>query len=456
MVKLTQDERELIQQRFPDWEVTPDLLDQCFSPCYQSLQLKFDPYDYEERQQLSFGKGFVPHEINPKSSNSVCRTYSIHVDRYADPRWEGNYSGAILLVPGTGSYGGNYLKFCLTMASLKGYVVYVLDPIFHGRSHGHKLVSRNPNGDGVAVFLNRAISKDGNWYFTNGLEAGWEEKDPCQVDMTRNITVIQAIGRRIAYLERTNLEHLNAEVLSKPAENRAVEWFGKSVNALTHVTLIGTSQGGETAFWSADPRATGQGGQAAYGIYLPFDSVICHNVYHTAYTAPQGKMRFLRSGLGGVLAGVMEGHDSLWSNTDWTKLYDPTALFIRACDRWVRWRYDLEAFRNLLRFGRDHRDTLHQMRVPVLVAIGTGDRLYSSDKQTRNLVANLFEKMQRDPTGESLWHLEYLTPENTNGHQLLVNHTLRMADLTDGWIRYRRGGPGSSFQYESGTWRRVQ
>lgn len=298
VMKLSSEEQEVIHRRFPDWQVDAGLLASFFTPCYQSLQLTFDPHDFEERGLLKFAKAFTPHEVDPSTLVSSCRTYSIHVDRYADPRWEGNYSGAILLVPGTGSYGGNYMKFCQVMASLKGYIVYVVDLLYHGRSHGHKLISRDPEGEGVAVYLKHAIGEDGAWHFSNALESGWAERDSCEVNMTRNVTVIQAVGRRIAQIERDNLKHLDAEVLSKPPENRAEEWFGKPVNFLTHVTLIGTSQGGETAFWSADPRATRKGREAS-DYYLPFDSVICHNVYNTAYTAPQSKMRLLRSSFPG-------------------------------------------------------------------------------------------------------------------------------------------------------------
>ncbi len=457
VMKLSSGESEEIQREFPDWQVEPSLLADFFPHCYQSLQLTFDPHEFEERGLFLFDKTFTPHAVDPSTLMTSCRTYSVHVDRYADPRWEGNYSGAILLVPGTGSYGGNYIKFCQVMASLKGYIVYVVDLLYHGRSHGHKLIARNPEGEGVAVYLKQAIGKDGAWHFQNALEGGWEERESCQVNMPRNVAVIQAVGRRIAQAERENLKHLEAEILSKPPENRAEEWFGKPVNALTHVTLIGTSQGGETAFWSADPRATGQGAQAAYGIYLPFDSVICHNVYNTAYTAPQSRMRLLRSDfLGGFLVGMLEGKDSLWANTDWTRLYEGNALFFRAADRWVRWRYRMEDYRNLLRFGTDYRDTMAQMKLPVLVAIGSNDLLYTDDKKTSQLVGGLFDKLERDPAGESLWHLEYNTPPGTNGHQLLVHHTLKMADLADSWIRYRRGGPGSSFQYESGIWKRIR
>ncbi|MCK6495624.1 MAG: hypothetical protein KJ050_11025 [Candidatus Omnitrophica bacterium] len=455
--KLTSSERERIQKDFPNWQVDPALLATFFGPCYQSLQLRFDPHDYEEIGMFHFEKKFEEHDISKLSPMQNSRTYSIHVDRYADPRWAGKYSGAILIVPGTGSYGGNYVKFALVMASLKGYIVYIVDPIFHGRSHGHKIISRNPEGSGTAVYLKKAIGQDGAWHMENALESGWEENQACEIDMNKNVSVIQAVGRRIAQIEKENLKHLDAEVLSKPAEVRQDEWFGKSVNTLTHVTLIGTSQGGETAFWSADPRGTGQGEQAAYGIYLPFDSVICHNVYNTAFTAPQGKMRILRSDFpGGFLVNLMRSKDSLWNNTDWTKLYNGVALFLRAADRWVRWRYDLDDYRRLLRYGTEHRETLPQMRIPVLVLIGSDDQLYSSEEQSRELVKRLFEELHRDPIGESLWHLEYMTPVDTNGHQILVHHSLPTADLVDAWIRYRRGGPGSSFRYESGTWRRIQ
>ncbi len=456
VLKLSTGEREEIQRRYPDWQVDAGLLADFFPHCYQPLQLTFDPHEFEERGLLKFAKTFTPHEVNPHMLFSSSRSYSVHVDRYADPRWEGKYSGAILLVPGTGSYGGNYIKFCQVLASLKGYIVYVVDLLYHGRSHGQTLVARDPEGEGVAVYLKHAIGKDGAWHFTEALESGWEERESCQVNMTRNVTVIQAVGRRIAQAERENLKHLDAEVLSKPPEIRAEEWYGKPVSSLTHVTLIGTSQGGETAFWSADPRATRRT-QETYDYYLPFDSVICHNVYNTAYTAPQSRMRLLRSNFpGGLLVGILEGKDSLWANTDWTKLYEGTALFLRAADRWVRWRYTMEAYRNLLRFGRDHRATLPQMKLPVLVAIGTNDLLYSSGHQAHELVSDLFDKLGRDPAGESLWHLEFNTPPGTNGHQLLVHHSIEMADMADAWIRYRRGGPGSSFQYESGTWRRIR
>ncbi len=456
ILKLSSYEREEIIRKFPDWQVDASLLADFFPHCYQSLQLTFDPHEFEERGLFKFARTFSPHEVDPKTLFSSCRTYSIHVDRYADPRWEGKYSGAVLLVPGTGSYGGNYIKFCQVMASLKGYIVYVVDLIYHGRSHGHKLVARAPEGEGVAVYLRNAIGKDGAWHFTNALESGWEERESCQVNMTRNVTVIQAVGRRIAQAEKENLKHLDAEVLSKPPENRGEEWFGKPVNTLTHVTLIGTSQGGETAFWSADPRATRKGREST-DYYLPFDSVICHNVYNTAYTAPQSRMRLLRSRFpGGFLVGMLDEKDSLWANTDWTQLYEGTALFLRAADRWVRWRYRMEDYRNLLRFGLDHRESLPEMKLPVLVAIGSHDLLYSNDEKARELVGSLFDRLGRDPTGESLWHLEFNTPPGTNGHQLLVHHALEMAEMADAWIRYRRGGPGSSFQYESGTWIRVR
>lgn len=457
VVKLTAEERSEVERNFPGWGSDPGLLADFFHPCYQSLQLKFDPHEYEERGFFLFEKKFVPHVVEPLGPNCGCHTYSIHVDRYADPRYESKYAGAILLIPGTGSYGGNYVKFALTMACFKGYIVYVVDPPFHGRSHGHKAITRNPNANGTGVFLKRAISKEGGWQFAEALEGGWEEKDPCQMNMNNNVTVIQAVGRRVAQAERENLKHLDNEVLSKPAENRAEEWYGKSVNTLTHVTLIGTSQGGETAFWAADPRGTGQGGQAAYGIYLPFDSVICHNLYNTAYTAPQSRMRLLRSSFpGSILLSFIKDKDSLWRNTDWTRLYEEIPLFIRAADHWVRWRYDMDCYRNLLRYGTDHRDTMPQMKIPILVANGRHDRLYTSDHQAKELVREVFEKLRRDPVGESLWNLEYLTPEGEGGHQLVVQYPLEFAGMADAWIRYRRSGPGSSFRYESGTWQRVQ
>ncbi|NUP92027.1 MAG: hypothetical protein HUU36_04165, partial [Candidatus Omnitrophica bacterium] len=46
--KLTSSERERIQKDFPNWQVDPALLATFFGPCYQSLQLRFDPHDYEE------------------------------------------------------------------------------------------------------------------------------------------------------------------------------------------------------------------------------------------------------------------------------------------------------------------------------------------------------------------------------------------------------------------------
>ncbi len=456
-LRLTSSDLESLAKGFPEWGNDPALLVDLFPHVYQSLQLKFDPHSFEERRVFVFDKAFEPHLLEGLEPKGSARTYSIHVDRYADPRYEGKYSGAILLVPGTGSYGGNYIKFALAMASLKGYIVYVPDLLYHGRSHGHKVIARNPEGEGTGVFLKKAISAEGEWRFENALEPDWEERESCPLKMGYNVTVIQSIGRRIAQFERENLKHLDSEILTKPTEQRDEIWYGKPTNSLTHVTLIGTSQGGETAFWAADPRGTGQGGQAAYGIFLPFDSVICHDIYNTAETAPQSKMRWLRSGFpGGLIAGWMEGRDSLWQNADWRNYYDGVALFLRACDRWVRWRYDMEAYRDLLRYGRDHHNTLPQMEIPILVAIGRNDRLYSDDKRAKVLVADLFEELERDPAGESLWHLQFDTPENTNGHQLLVHHSLPFVEMADAWIRYRRGGPGSSFQYSSGEWKRIQ
>jgi pimeloyl-ACP methyl ester carboxylesterase len=457
VIQLTPEDLALVQRDFADWNPEPDTLNSFFPHCYQSLQLKFNPHEFEERTRLIFDKAFVPDAVQPLSPNSGNRTYAIHIDRYADPRHEGRYQGAILLTPGTGSYAGNYMKFALVMACLKGYIVYAIDLPFHGRSHGHKLIARSAEGEGTGVFLKKAISKDGRWQVEQSLEPGWEERGSCQVNMNLNIETIQEVGRRIAQVERDHLKHLDSQVLTKTAQGRDLAWYGKPVNTLTHVTLIGTSQGGETAFWSADPRATGRGGQGANGIYLPFDSVISHDIYNTAFTAPQSRMRWLRSAFpGNILAGLMTDRDSLWRNTDWTLYYEGLALYVRASDRWVTWRYEMECYRNLLRYGLDHRDTLPQMRLPVLVAIGSNDLLYPSDKTAGHLVSRLFDHLNRDPSGESLWHLQFSTPEGTNGHQLLVHHTLSFADMVDAWIRYRRGGPGSSFRYESGLWKRVQ
>lgn len=457
ITRLTSEEVGVIERSFPGWDASPELFAQFFPYCYESLQLKFDPHEYEERGVFVFDKDLVLHSVNPRAQSMGNRTYSIHVDRYADPRYQGKYQGAILVVPGTGSYGGNYVKFALTMASLKGYIVYLVDNLGHGRSHGHKMIQKATDGDGTGLFLERAISPEGKWNLESGFDPGWRELEACAIDMGTSVAVIQAVGRRIAFRERENLKHLNDQVLSLPEEKRSPSWFGKNVNELTHVTLLGTSQGGETAFWSADPRTTGQGGQAAFGIFLPFDSVICHNIYNTAYTAPQPRMRLLRSNFpGNLILDIVDDKDSLWLNADWSKFYGGSALFLRACDRWVRWRYDMVAYRSLLKFGEDHRDTLAQMGLPLLVSLGTNDLLYESDNKARGLVRDLFYRLPRDPAGESLWFLEYQTPAGTNGHQLLVHHTFPFADVVDGWIKYRRGGPGSTYKYPSGLWQRVE
>jgi len=142
-LRLYANEREVIARDFPGWPAEPTLLADLFPRCYQSLQLKFDAHEFEERGFFDFERDFEPHVVDPSCITKSNRTYSLHVDRYADPRYEGKYNGAILLIPGTGSYGGNYIKFALTMASLKGYIVYVLDLLHHGRSHGHKLIGKN-------------------------------------------------------------------------------------------------------------------------------------------------------------------------------------------------------------------------------------------------------------------------------------------------------------------------
>ena len=456
VLKLYTNEQEVIARDFPGWDSGPTLLIDFFPHCYQSLQLKFDPHDFEEHGLFRFSRDFEPHEVDPDSVLKSNRTYSIHLDRYADPRYEGKYAGAILLIPGTGSYGGNYLKFALSMACLKGYIVYVMDPIYHGRSHGHKEIRKRVGAKGTGVFLSRAISEEGSWQFSAALEPGWEEVDPCTFDLDHFVRNILSVGRRIAHREEGNLAHLNDDVLSLSPELRSEEWYGKPANMLTNVTLIGTSQGGETAFWSADPRATGRGQEAAFGILYPFDSVICHDVYNSAYTAPQKRMRLLRSDLmGGLSAKIMENRTSLWENADWTKYYDGLALFFRAADRWVRWRYDIEAYQKLLRFGEDHRNTLPQMKIPVLVAIGRDDLLYPGDWHARGVVKKLFKELKRDPGVDSLVYLQYQTPSQTNGHQLLVHHTFPFADIVDKWIRYRRAGPGNVLDFDTDLWKRV-
>jgi len=456
VLKLFSYEREDIQRDFPGWDSGPTLLADLFPHCYESLQLRFDPHEFEERGRFLFARDFEPHQVDPNAVLKTNQTYSLHIDRYADPRYEGRYSGAILLVPGTGSYGGNYVKFALSMAALKGYIVYAIDPLYHGRSHGHKLIRKSVEGEGTGVSLPKAIGEDGNWNFLASLEPGWEEVHPGKVNLSHFVTNIQAVGRRIAKREEKNLAHLNDAILALPPEQRSETWFGKPVNSLTHVTLIGTSQGGETAFWSADPRATGQGEQAAYGILYPFDSVICHDIYNSAFTAPQKRMKMLRSSLaGGLCARIMADRDSLWENADWTKYYDGVSLFLRAADRWVRWRYDMEGYQALLRYGKAHRDTLPQMRLPLLVSIGKNDRLYPNDRDAQDLVMKLFKELQRVPGDQSAWFLQFQTPPGMNGHQLLVHHTFPFVDLVDEWIRYRRGGPDGFFNYDPDLWQRA-
>jgi hypothetical protein len=457
-VRLTPEEMETIRSEFPEWEVHPGLLNDFFSVCYQSLQLKFDAKEFESRGQFLFDRDLVPHEVDPDClTQSSNRTYLLHVDRYADPRWEGNFQGAILLVPGTGSYGGNYIKFAQAMASLKGYIVYVIDPIYHGRSHGHKIVKKAIGAKGIAVSLPHAISEEGDWSFDAAFEEGWEETEPAILDVSHFVTNVQAVGRRIAQREAENLAHLNDPILSLQPASRPQGWFGKSANQLTHVTLIGTSQGGETAFWASDPRVTGQGAQAAYGILYPFDSVICHNVYNSAYTAPRSKMRLLRSGvMGGFASWWVSDKDSLWQATDWSDYYDGVALFLRAADRWVRWRYEMNSYQNLLRYGIAHRKTLPHMRIPLLVAVGKNDLLYDSDHQARKTIQDLFGRLKRDAMEwETMKALEYQTPQGTNGHQLLVHHTLPFMDMVDAWIRFRRAGPAGSFDYDPAIWKEI-
>lgn len=455
---LNLDDEELlsVQNHLPDTEATPYFLVDRFQDCYESLQLKFDPHEFEEQGRFRFDKELIPHDLSQLSPTGGNRTYSIHVDRYADSNWDGKYSGAILLVPGTGSYGGNYMKFALSMAVLKGYIVYLIDAPSHGRSHGHKLIAQRTGAEGTGVFIERAIGSDGRWHFDNALEPGWEEVRDTDFSLENIITVVQAVGRRIAKREQENLRHLDDIYRTLSPEMRDEGWFGKPIEELTHVTLMGTSQGGETAFWASDPRLTGQGGGGAYNISYPFDSVICHDVYNSAYDAPQAKMRILRSGMGGPLAAkFMEGRDSLWANGDWTNYYEGNSLFYRASDRWVRWRYDMNDYRALLKFGENYREFIPNMRIPVLVAIGKRDLLYSSDGHARNLVKKLFDKIDR-PTSDTLWHLEYETPPGRLGHQLLVNYAFDFLDLTDSWIQYRMRGPGSDFDYNHSLWNRIE
>jgi hypothetical protein len=51
--------------------------------------------------------------------------------------------------------------------------------------------------------------------------------------------------------------------------------------------------------------------------------------------------------------------------------------------------------------------------------------------------------------------LEYQTPQGTNGHQLLVHHTLPFMDMVDAWIRFRRAGPAGSFDYDPAIWKEI-
>ncbi len=456
VLKLSEQEQFQIGQIDPIANPDEYFLADRYEDCYQSLQLMFDRHEFEERGRYRFEKDFVPHDLSQIAPSGNNRTYSIHIDRYADDRWQGEYSGAILLIPGTGSYGGNYMKFSLSMAVLKGYIVYVLDPPSHGRSHGHKLITQNEDADGTGVYLERAIGGDGRWALENALEPEWEEIHDTDFSLRHIITSVQAIGRRIAKREEEKLRHLDDIYRTLPPEMRDIGWFGKPIEELTHVTLMGTSQGGETAFWAADPRTTGQGQGGAYNIFYPFDSAICHDIYNSAYDAPQAKMRILRSGMGGpIVSSIMEGKDSLWANGDWTKYYEGNSLFFRASDRWVRWRYDLNDYRDLLKFGEEYREFIPNMKIPVLVAIAKRDLLYSSDGHARNLVKKLFNKIGRS-TSDTLWHLEYNTPPGRLGHQLLVNYTFDFLGLVDDWIRYRSQGPGSDFDYDSNLWERKQ
>ena len=112
-------------------------------------------------------------------------------------------------------------------------------------------------------------------------------------------------------------------------------------------------------------------------------------------------------------------------------------------------------YRALLKFGENYREFIPNMRIPVLVAIGKRDLLYSSDGHARNLVKKLFDKIDR-PTSDTPWHLEYETPPGRLGHQLLVNYAFDFLDLTDSWIQYRMRGPGSDFDYNHSLWNRIE
>lgn len=456
ILRLTNAERAQVEAISPGSNPDEYFLADRFTECYESLQLKFDRHEYEERSRFKFETDFEPHDVSSLAPQGNNRTYSIHIDRYADKNWEGRYAGAILLVPGTGSYGGNYLMFGMAMSVLKGYIVYVVDAPSHGRSHLHKLIAKDPESKGTGVFLERAVSQDGRWVFENALEPGWVEVGDTDFSLEQIVTCIQAIGRRIVKREEANLKHLNDAYRALEPERRDVGWFGKPVEEMTHLTLMGTSQGGETAFWSADPRTTGQGRTGAYSVFFPFDSVICHNIYNSAFDAPQTKMRLLRSGLGApIVATVLDGKDSLWANGDWTQYYEGNSLFFRAADRWVRWRYNMSDYRDLLKFGEKYRDFIPNTEIPVLVAIAQNDLLYSSDGHARKLVKKLFQSIGR-PTSDTLWHLEFKTPPGRLGHQLLVNFTFDFIEAADAWIKYRAGGPGSNFEYDPDLWSRIE
>jgi pimeloyl-ACP methyl ester carboxylesterase len=449
---LTQVDLQYLATHFPEASTDEAQLFKVFDGYYQSLALGFDPLEYEESGLMVFNRNYEADNLEELSPDGSERTYRIHLDRYADPSWDNRYRGSVLLIPGTGSYGGNYIRFCLALAR-KGYIVYTIDLPGHGRSHLHKIIRRSPEGVGTGVFLTRGISKSGEWQFDAALEEGWEEVAPCRIKPEEYINTIQAIGRRIVIWEKENLAHLAYPIPETENEEQIQTWYGKSISQLTHLTLIGTSQGGETAFWSADPRATGKGQEAFSDILYPFDSVICHDVYGTSFTAPQSGMRWLRSGFtGSMIEHLFWRRDSLWRLTDWQQYYDLVPLFVRASDRWVRWRYPLDDYRGLLRFGEKYAANLPHMKIPVLVVIGKGDLLYPDDQTCHRLVATLFKKMERPTPGDSLWYVQYQTPPGTHPHQLLVSHTLPMVDLVDGWIGYRHQGPGSRFDIDPAVW----
>lgn len=171
-----------------------------------------------------------------------------------------------------------------------------------------------------------------------------------------------------------------------------------------NIGLIGTSQGGEIAFYTAlkDERVK---------------SVVCHNILLSSEFSLNLKVKLLKSPICSIIPNF---YFPLEKAFNWENAYkDPEFLDKKRNDPFAVWYYKFKSYRSVFTYKPEK--PIDGMTTPVLIAVGEYDQLVSS-KHCKKVYDRL--KCPKD---------FYLMQDA--GHQLLIDYADRFVPVVETWFK---------------------